>query len=131
MNDDSVAGATGLEGAGGRIPATLPSAETVMAYEKAVPGATERILNMVERTMEHHIRSVEDDRAHHRALARQGHVRGMWSLVFGFLVAAMAVVFGSTIAYLEEPVIGAVIAVGVPIVILAAFAIAQRARRSS
>lgn len=113
------------------LPATLPSADTVAAYEKAVPGATERILNMVERAMEHRIRSVEEERVHRRALARQGHVRGMWGLVFGFLIALLGVLFGSTIAYLEAPVIGAVIAVGVPVVILAAFAVARRAGRST
>lgn len=125
MSDDNVNGTTGHEDATARLPVTLPSAETVMAYERTVPGASERILNMTERAFEHTIRMAEEEGAHRRTLERRRHVRGMFALVFGFIVALLAVLFGCCIAYLQDPLIGTIITLGVPAILIAGWVLAS------
>lgn len=104
----------------------LPSAAEFAEYEKAMPGAGERILALAERSLDQGLTLAAAERDRLDIANKREHLTRRLVQGFSILLSLSAVLVGAGILFLSGNWEASLIAVGVPLVSLMAMAMATR-----
>lgn len=96
----------------------LPDPETFHAYERALPGAAERILAMAEEALASQLRSERETQAHRHEIEHRQLRLAERSQICALIAVAVVVLSGAWLVAQGQPLVGG-LAMGVPLVGLA------------
>lgn len=110
-------------------PGGLPAASEFAEYERAMPGAGERILALAERSVDEGVAIAAAERERLDIADKREHLTRRLGQGFAVVLSLAAVFVGSGVLFLTGTWLGGLIAVGVPFVAMFALAMVTLRRR--